>query len=100
MKQQMMQDYKFEGYIPTQEDYNRIEKLKENRNSLSEEFLKSEAVLSPIIYKAVYMINNGINIYTVFEEVAEAFYKKDKEQFEVIQKLIENYSHPLMFSAK
>lgn len=89
-----MQDYRF----PTQGD---LEKLKERRYSLSEEFLRSEAVNeSPIVNKAVHMLKNGFDIYHVFEDTMTLFYKQDKERFEIMKKLVENFHPPLTFSAQ
>lgn len=97
----MTQGYRFEGYTPTQEDLDKIEKLKEKRYSLSEEFLQSEAVNeSPIVNKAVHMLKNGFDIYHVFEDTMTLFYKQDKERFEIMKKLVETCGQPLTYSAE
>ena len=78
-----------------------LEKLKEKRNSLSEEFLISEAVNeSPLVNKAVHMLKNGFDIYHVFEDTVTLFYKQDKERFEIIKKVVETCGQPFNFSAE
>lgn len=88
-------EFEFRKYFAQKEN------LKQKRNSLSEEFLRSEAVNeSPIVNKAVYMLKNGFDIYHVFEDTMTIFYKQDKERFELMKQLVENFHSPLTFSAQ
>lgn len=73
----------------------------EKRHGLSEEFLRSEVVNeSPIVNKALHMLKNGFDIYHVFEDIMTLFYKQDKERFEIMKQLVENFHPPLTFSAQ
>jgi len=93
-------EFEFREYFAQKEDLKRIENLKQKRNSLSEEFLRSEAVNeSPIVSKAVHMLKNGLDIYHVFEDTMTLFYKQNKERFEIMKKLVETCGQPFNFSA-
>lgn len=59
--------------------------------NFSDEFIRSEAILNPIVVHGIELLRQGhTDIYKIMEFVMTQFVKKDKEQFDVMKQLVEN----------
>jgi len=57
-------------------------------SNFSHEFIKSDAMINPIVIHSMELLRQGQDVYKVMEFMTNAFIKKDKEQFDLIKQLI------------
>lgn len=68
--------------------------------NFSDEFIRSEALYNPIVNHSLELLRRGEDVYKVMEFAMYAFVKQDNERYEIMEKLIENFHQPLMYSAE
>lgn len=67
----------------------KIESKQEVLLNFSDEFIRSELMLNPVVAYAIEILRQGEDVYKVLEFTMKTFVEKDKQQLEVMKQLIE-----------